>query len=143
MKTSTQYEAIRNLCLWSGIAILSTSALHAGSNYDGIWQIEGDSYYSLTINGDQVLLVSFYDAVYYQDPVRGAYLGTLTTNDKTSPFPNAISSAYVKAERLPAGRPFYSWQIHFLSNNSAMIRRPQQDYPTTDFPPYTALRKIF
>lgn len=123
---------------------------------DGIWQTTAYStYYSITITGNTVLLISFFDVAKYQDPLRGAYMGSLpsTIDNLLSSPENPLSIRVVLDESIPKTTfyentllpmtIFYSWQVNFVSKDSATIHRPWKDYPTTDFPPPFALRKIF
>lgn len=124
------------------IAALSTRQVMADSIYDGIWQYEGGSYFSLTITGEQAVLVSLSEVARYQDPLKGAYLGAVLTNVGTS-YPAAVLRAYLKTDLKPIDRFFFSWEIYFFSKSDAVMQRTAADYPNAEVAPFLPLRKVF
>ncbi len=116
----------------------------ADSAYDGIWQdTDSDSYFSVTITGDTVLFVSFDEVSMYQDPFRGAYMGSMSTPGPMLPWPRDPFTIYVKTERLPKWRLVNEWIVQIISHDSLRIYRPLYTFLLNEKMPYIYLRKVF
>lgn len=125
--------------------LLLVNPVFADSPYDGIWELDTQTkeYYSLTVNGDNVILVSLPDVARLQDAEKGAYFGTASAG--LAKMVNASFYVHLKKE-ASAGEYFFSWLILLSSSKEGIMSRPLGDYPGNirlgDLPPLR-FRKIF
>lgn len=115
----------------------------ADSIYDGIWQdTRSDSFFSVKITGDTVLVMSFGEIASYQNALRGAYIGSLPETNDALHFSETPFSVYVKTALFPIDGSFWYWKIDFISRDLARIYRPPEYYPILDSLPPMLIRKM-
>lgn len=126
------------------MALFLANPVLADSPYNGIWQLDTQpaEYYSLTVSGDNVTLISLSEVARFQDPLRGAYFGMASPD--VAKASNALF--YVHLKKQGTQDYFFSWTILLSSTSFGLLVRPSEDYPgnlglgALPTPPF---RKIF
>lgn len=172
MKKSIQRNLLKIASILSIFTVLPTPIALADSVYDGIWEITSPrpstlpyqrQYFSIVIKDDTIVVMDLNLIAFYQNPLKGTYFGSLSKNIKLIPIASLdnilsipitfdpeitkiISLDYKKIEQqyaYPTNSFFPINRIEFTSQNVAYFGPSSKDYPTTDFLPPIALRKIF
>ena len=146
MKRSIKNYFLKTIGFFALIGTLPISFAFADSRYDGIWEVIGyNDLYSITITQHTVVVVSIDEVARDQDPLLGTYVGAIPAISSLVASPDhPLSVRVLKIATLPRLLQHgvaLSWQIDFLSKDSAMIQTPPN--PIMDSMPPRYLRKIF